>query len=78
MTTGPGDYGYRTAHGEDLIKKLAGRDFGDGILLPTVMLKHDEAKFLDDKTVAEVAITLETPIYAVENVLDLMNRCCQD
>ncbi len=64
--------------GEDLIKKLAGRDFGDGILLPTVMLKHDEAKFLDDKTVAEVAIALDTPIYAVENVLALMNHCCQD
>lgn len=64
--------------GEDLIQKLAGRAFGDGILLPTVMLKHDEAKFLDDRTVAEVAIALDTLIYPVENVGTLMERCIQD
>ncbi|WP_024545438.1 TIGR03279 family radical SAM protein [Picosynechococcus sp. NKBG15041c] len=63
--------------GQDLIDKLAGRDFRDGILLPRVMLKHDEAKFLDDKTVAEVAITLGTPIYPVEDVRHLMARCTQ-
>ncbi|BAW95404.1 Fe-S oxidoreductase [[Synechococcus] sp. NIES-970] len=63
--------------GQDLIDKLAGRDFEDGILLPRVMLKHDEAKFLDDKTVAEVAIALGTPIYPVEDVRHLMARCTQ-
>lgn len=63
--------------GQDLLKKLAGKVFGDGILLPTVMLKHDEAKFLDDLTVAEVAIALDISIYPVENIEALMARCLQ-
>jgi putative radical SAM enzyme (TIGR03279 family) len=63
--------------GQDLIDKLAGRDFGDGILLPRVMLKHDEAKFLDDKTVAEVAIALDAFIFPVEDVTALMAHCTQ-
>jgi len=61
--------------GQDLIDKLSGQEFGDGILLPTVMLKHDEAKFLDDMTVPEVAIALRTPIYPIENITALMERC---
>jgi NifB/MoaA-like Fe-S oxidoreductase len=61
--------------GQDLIDKLSGQEFGYGILLPTVMLKHDEAKFLDDMTVPEVAIALRTPIYPIENITALMERC---
>ncbi|NJN73687.1 MAG: TIGR03279 family radical SAM protein [Limnothrix sp. RL_2_0] len=61
--------------GQDLIDKLSGQEFGDGILLPTVMLKHDEAKFLDDMTVPEVAIALRTPIYQIENIVALMEHC---
>lgn len=63
--------------GQDLIDKLSGQEFGDGILLPTVMLKHDEAKFLDDMTVPEVAIALRTPIYPIENITALMERCLE-
>lgn len=61
--------------GQDLIAKLVDRDLGDGILLPTVMLKHDEAKFLDDRTVAEVAIALDCPIFKVENTQKLIEYC---
>ncbi|OKH19980.1 TIGR03279 family radical SAM protein [[Limnothrix rosea] IAM M-220] len=61
--------------GQDLIKKLSGQTFGDGLLLPTVMLKHDEAKFLDDMLVSEVAIALETVIYPVKNIEDLLENC---
>lgn len=63
--------------GQDLIDKLSGQEFGDGILLPTVMLKHDEAKFLDDMTVPEVAIALRTPIYRIENITALMEHCLE-
>ncbi|AFY37322.1 FeS-containing oxidoreductase [[Leptolyngbya] sp. PCC 7376] len=61
--------------GQDLVKKLQGQTFADGILLPTVMLKHDEAKFLDDMMVTEVAIALESVIYPVKDIEDLLNNC---
>jgi putative radical SAM enzyme (TIGR03279 family) len=63
--------------GQDLLAKLQDRDFGDGILLPTVMLKHDEAKFLDDMQVAEVAIALGTAIYPVQNIEAIIAQCTQ-
>ncbi|MER3590092.1 MAG: TIGR03279 family radical SAM protein, partial [Mastigocladus sp. ERB_26_1] len=39
--------------GHDLLLNLQGQDLGDGILLPTVMLKHGELVFLDDINVNE-------------------------
>ena len=61
--------------GQDLVHKLQDRRFANGILLPTVMLKHDEAKFLDDMMVAEVAIALNTMIYPVKDIDDLLQNC---
>ena len=61
--------------GQDLLNKLADQSFGNGILLPTVMLKHDEAKFLDDMMVSEVALELETVIYPVKDIEDLLTNC---
>jgi len=61
--------------GTDLMKKLTGRDLGDGILLPSVMLKHDEARFLDDTTVADVAQVLAVPIHPVDGVEGLVAEC---
>lgn len=61
--------------GQDLIHKLQDQDFSNGILLPTVMLKHDEAKFLDDMMVSEVAIALNTIIYPVKDIDDLLQNC---
>jgi putative radical SAM enzyme (TIGR03279 family) len=61
--------------GQDLIAKLTKRDLGDGILLPALMLKHDDTCFLDDLQVADVAQQLGVPIYAVPDVESLINRC---
>ena len=61
--------------GHDLLLKLQGEDLGDAILLPTVMLKHGELIFLDDKTVGEVATTLNTQIFPVGNVEELIETC---
>ncbi|MEL6495370.1 MAG: TIGR03279 family radical SAM protein, partial [Cyanobacteria bacterium J06623_7] len=36
--------------GQDLLAGLAAQDLGEGILLPSLMLKHDDTKFLDDLT----------------------------
>jgi putative radical SAM enzyme (TIGR03279 family) len=61
--------------GQDLIAKLTGIDLGHGILLPALMLKHDDSCFLDDLQVADVAQQLGTTIYPVGNVESLLERC---
>ena len=61
--------------GQDLLHKLQGKDLGDAILLPSVMLKHDEAKFLDDMTVVELANQLKTKILPVIGIEELIETC---
>jgi putative radical SAM enzyme (TIGR03279 family) len=63
--------------GHDLLYHLKGQDLGDGILLPSVMLKHGELIFLDDMTVEEVSHQLNISIFPVAGVEDLINTCCQ-
>lgn len=61
--------------GQDLLLKLPKQEFGDGILLPSVMLKHGELVFLDDISVGEVASQLNTKIFPVAGVEELINSC---
>jgi len=61
--------------GEDLLQGLQGRDLGDGILLPSLMLKHGDTLFLDDKSVAELESRLETEILPVAGVAELIETC---
>lgn len=61
--------------GHDLVLKLQGQDLGDGILLPTVMLKHGEFVFLDDISVEEVASKLNTKIFPVAGVEEFIKTC---
>lgn len=61
--------------GHDLLLNLQGQDLGDGILLPTVMLKHGELVFLDDINVNELARQLETNIYPVAGIEELIETC---
>ncbi len=63
--------------GQDIQAALAGQDLGDGILLPSVMLKHGEPVFLDDMWVDELSQTLKTPIWTADGVDGLLDRCCQ-
>ncbi|HEY9813167.1 MAG TPA: TIGR03279 family radical SAM protein [Candidatus Sericytochromatia bacterium] len=63
--------------GQDILHKLQGKDLGDAILLPSVMLKHDEAKFLDDMTVLELANQLETKILPVSGIEELIDSCIE-
>ncbi|MDX2255628.1 MAG: DUF512 domain-containing protein, partial [Pseudanabaenaceae cyanobacterium bins.39] len=55
---------------------LSGKALGDGILLPSVMLKHDDARFLDDMTVEEVAARLGiaiVPVIGINGLIDAIN-----
>lgn len=61
--------------GQDLLTNLSMQDLGDAILLPSLMLKHDETKFLDDMTVEEVSRKLNTTILTVSDVKDLIDQC---
>lgn len=61
--------------GQDLLEGLQGKDLGDAILLPSVMLKHGESVFLDDLSVADVAAQLKKPILPVNGVEELINTC---
>ncbi len=61
--------------GQDLLNGLAGKDLGEGILLPSLMLKHGDTLFLDDKSVEEVASQLGTPILPVGGIEELLETC---
>ncbi len=64
--------------GQDLLAGLSNQDVGDAILLPSVMLKHDDTKFLDDMTVQEVSENLQIPIIPVASVESLIDQCIAD
>jgi putative radical SAM enzyme (TIGR03279 family) len=58
--------------GQDLLQNLRNRSLGDGILIPAVMLKHDEAKFLDDMTIAQLEAELDVPALPVMDIADFL------
>jgi putative radical SAM enzyme (TIGR03279 family) len=58
--------------GQDLLQNLRNRSLGDGILIPAVMLKHDEAKFLDDMTIAQLEAELDVPALPVVDIADFL------
>ncbi|MBG1243009.1 TIGR03279 family radical SAM protein [Nostoc sp. NZL] len=61
--------------GHDLLLNLEGQDLGDGILLPNVMLKNGELVFLDDMSIEELSGRLNTKIFPVAGVEDLIKTC---
>ncbi len=61
--------------GQDLLLGLPRKDLGEGILLPSLMLKHGDTKFLDDRTVEEVAAKLNIEIFPVNGVEELISQC---
>jgi putative radical SAM enzyme (TIGR03279 family) len=60
--------------GQDLLSSLPNKDLGDRVLIPSVMLKHDEAKFLDDVTIEEVSRQLQIPMLAVSGIPDFLDK----
>jgi putative radical SAM enzyme (TIGR03279 family) len=52
--------------GRDIIAGLTGKDLGDVVFIPDVMLKEGEGIFLDDLSLEELAQALQVPVIMVE------------
>lgn len=63
--------------GQDLLQGLQGKDLGEKILLPAMMLKQGDTCFLDDMTIAELASKLKTPVVPIRGVEELIEMCTQ-
>jgi putative radical SAM enzyme (TIGR03279 family) len=61
--------------GQDILEALQGKDLGDGILLPSLMLKNDDTVFLDDMRVEALEQALGVPIFVVQGIEGLIDRC---
>lgn len=53
--------------GEDLCRGLQGKELGEELLIPGVMLRHETDKFLDDTTVPWLSEKLGIPVRVVSN-----------
>uniref|UniRef100_A0A831UIX5 DUF512 domain-containing protein n=1 Tax=Geobacter metallireducens TaxID=28232 RepID=A0A831UIX5_GEOME len=64
--------------GKDIIEELSGRDLGDAVLIPDVMLKEGEGVFLDDLSVDCLEESLGTRLLVVEatpqGIVDALRR----
>ena len=58
--------------GQDLIDGLQGRDLGDELLLPSVMLRQGQPVFLDDMTLDALRAALPVPVRVVEGAADIV------
>ena len=61
--------------GSDLIEGLRGRDLGQELLLPRVMLREGEEVFLDDTTLADLRRQLPVPVRLLGGADDLVAAC---
>lgn len=58
--------------GADLRDGLVGRDLGEALLLPRVMLRDGEDVFLDDSSLAELRCVLPVPVRLIGGAADLV------
>ena len=60
--------------GQDLLKQLQGKDLGEELLIPSVMLRYDGEMFLDGVTIEELQKQLHVRIKIVQvNGKDFLN-----
>lgn len=52
--------------GQDIISQLEGCDVGDALLVPSVMLRYERDRFLDDVTVEELSKAVKAPVVIFE------------
>ena len=61
--------------GSDLLQGLAGRDLGEQLLLPGVMLRQGQPVFLDDVSLDQLREQLPVPVAVVQGADDLVAAC---
>ncbi|MEA5462197.1 TIGR03279 family radical SAM protein [Leptothoe sp. PORK10 BA2] len=67
--------------GYDILGKLKGCDLGDGLLLPSLMLKRgqhgtpDDTYFLDDMSLADLMAQLQCSVLPVDDIDGLLQTC---
>jgi len=61
--------------GADLIEGLQGRDLGERLLLPRLMLRQGESVFLDDMTLEQLQAQLPVPIQPIGSAEELVAVC---
>ncbi|KAM3111617.1 TIGR03279 family radical SAM protein [Phormidesmis sp. 146-33] len=61
--------------GQDILQALQGQELQDGILLPSLMLKHGDTVFLDDMRVEDLEQKLNTKIWIVQGLDGLIEAC---
>lgn len=62
--------------GSDIVQGITGRALGDGLLLPALMLKPGDNRFLDDMTLAELEAQVPVPIRVVEAGPESLIQAC--
>jgi putative radical SAM enzyme (TIGR03279 family) len=58
--------------GQDILNALKDKEVGDGILLPSLMLKQGDTRFLDDMTIEALSHQLGAPILPVGGAEELV------
>lgn len=53
--------------GQDILEQAAGKPLGQRVLIPSVMLRHEGDRLLDDMTLEELAQGLGVPVLPVNN-----------
>ncbi|HHW44222.1 DUF512 domain-containing protein [Desulfofundulus thermobenzoicus] len=61
--------------GGDILAALRGKDPGQPLIIPPVMLRRGEAVFLDDMTVGELSRKLDRPVAVAEGPAELAAAC---
>ncbi|MEL7511018.1 MAG: TIGR03279 family radical SAM protein [Cyanobacteria bacterium J06554_3] len=67
--------------GQDIASQLAEKSLGDGVLLPSLMLKQSDSKrpeetyFLDDMSLAELKNKLNCSVESVQDLAELIALC---
>ncbi|KFF42119.1 MAG: putative FeS-containing Cyanobacterial-specific oxidoreductase [Candidatus Atelocyanobacterium thalassa isolate SIO64986] len=64
--------------GKDLISGLQNIYLGDGVLIPSVMLKNDNDIFLDDTTIQEISSILKTSLIPIDNITNFIEICLSE
>lgn len=62
--------------GQDILAALQDEDLGNEILLPALMLKPEDGRFLDDLTVEQLAEQLKVPIRQVDGGAEQLIEAC--